>query len=99
MLIGIIVLVLIRFIVKLALTSKTGIEGIDKFTENRTKKVEDVGGLAKNIPIIPGTGLSYNTVAGNDNMFQKMKNAQITEMNETTKKQIKSIANPILKAW
>jgi len=33
MLIGIIVLVLIRFIIKRAITSKTGIDGIDNFTE------------------------------------------------------------------
>lgn len=99
MLIGIIVLVLIRFIIKLALTSKTGIAGIDNFTENRTNKVEEVGGLAKNIPIIPGTGLSYNNIAGSNNMFEKMKEAKITEMNEVKRKQVNAIANPILKAW
>ena len=57
--------------------------------------------MTKNIPIIPGTGLSYNTAIdtnSGENIFKKRVRAENMEQDEKTSKQSQALAAPFLEA-
>ncbi|MDR0860658.1 MAG: hypothetical protein LBO09_06930 [Candidatus Peribacteria bacterium] len=83
-------LFLMAFIIKLAVSSKTGIKRLDDKVKATT---EAVGDFAKNIPIIPigsnGGGISYGNVmgdGGNTSLINRLENNGIlTRLEETNR--------------
>jgi hypothetical protein len=82
------------FIIKITITSGSGIKALDKFTEDNVKRVQK---LAGNLPVIPiGGGLSFGSIKNDSgtgliNNIQKRGDSFINKMTDDRQKALNEL--------
>lgn len=95
-LLGILALAMVRYFIKLAITAKTGISGLDSFTKNLSWLIEKA---AWNIGVIPtpvgqiGFKQVWDPNTENSPILNSWKNTQESKLQKTNADQIESVQN------